>query len=231
VTRPLVSIVLPVHNQGDHVETVVEDILDRLDPIPASSELLLVVNGCTDHTADVCARLASTHERVRVETSDAGGWGRAVKIGIAAARGDLVCYTNSARTSADDLAALVSLALANPSVVVKANRRIRERLVRRAGSLLYNLECRALFDLSNWDVNGTPKIFPRSFDKLLHLREEGDLIDLEFTLVCRRERYPIVEVPIFSSRRRGGRSTTGVASALHLYLGAVRLWRSRRGTD
>ena len=53
-------------------------------------------------------------------------------------------------------------AAAYPNVVVKANRKIREHWTRRLGSLLYNLECRALFDLSNWDVNGTPKVFPRA---------------------------------------------------------------------
>ena len=45
---------------------------------------------------------------------------------------------------------------------MKANRKIRDNWRRRLGSLLYNLECRALFDLANWDINGTPKVFPRA---------------------------------------------------------------------
>jgi hypothetical protein len=52
---------------------------------------------------------------------------------------------------------------------VKANRKIRDHWSRRLGSLLYNLECRALFDLSVWDVNGTPKVFPRSCDRAAQL--------------------------------------------------------------
>ena len=50
-----------------------------------------------------------------------------------------------------------------PDVVVKANRRSATTGGAGLGSLLYNLECRALFDLSFWDINGTPKVFPRSF--------------------------------------------------------------------
>jgi hypothetical protein len=96
------------------------------------------------------------------------------------------------------------------------------------GSLLYNLECRALFDLSCWDVNGTPKIFPRDFHRLLSLRRDDDLIDAEFVATCRREGYPMLEVPTFSSKRHGGRSTTNVASALRMYWGAVELWREVR---
>jgi hypothetical protein len=113
-----------------------------------------------------------------------------------------------------------------PDVVVKANRKIRERWTRRLGSLLYNLECRALFDLSSWDVNGTPKVFPRSFAKLLALTRDDDLIDAEFSWICRREGYRMLEVPIFSSRRHGGTSTTTLLSAVRMYAGAYRLWRA-----
>ena len=94
------------------------------------------------------------------------------------------------------------------------------------GSLLYNIECRTLFDLSYWDINGTPKIFPRSFDKLLQLTRDDDLIDAEFNLVCRRENYPVIEVQIACSfRRHGGRWTTNYSSALKLYWGAFQMWR------
>ena len=102
---------------------------------------------------------------------------------------------------------------------------------RRIASLLYNLECRALFDLSYWDVNGTPKVFPRSLEKLMQLSRDDDLIDIEFNVICRREGYRMLEVPIFSNRRHGGRSTTGYFSAAKLYWGAVRFWRSIRNGD
>jgi hypothetical protein len=119
---------------------------------------------------------------------------------------------------------MLAYAGAYPNVVIKANRKIRESWRRRLGSLLYNLECRALFDLSNWDINGTPKVFPRAFDKLIQLTRDDDLIDAEFSMICRKETYPIIEVPIFSSRRHGGRSTTNYRSALRLYWGAYQLW-------
>ena len=51
--------------------------------------------------------------------------------------------------------------------VIKASRKIRENWKRRLGSLLYNLECRALFDLPYWDINGTPKVFGRHFIPLI----------------------------------------------------------------
>jgi hypothetical protein len=167
---------------------------------------------------------------VRTVDSIRGGWGLAVKLGIREARGEMLCYTNLARTSAQDLMLLLLYAVAYPSVVVKANRKIRESWRRRLGSLLYNLECRSLFDLSNWDINGTPKVFPRSFGELLDLRRDDDLIDAEFSVICRTNAFPIIEVPIFSTRRHGGRSTTNYRSALRMYWGAFQLWRSIRTT-
>jgi hypothetical protein len=85
-----------------------------------------------------------------------------------------------------------------------------------------------LFDLNNWDVNGTPKVFPRAFGKLLDLKRDDDLIDAEFSMICRRENYRMLEIPIFSHRRHGGKSTTRFNSAIKMYAGALSLWRQNR---
>jgi hypothetical protein len=148
-----------------------------------------------------------------------------VRAGLRAARGDLLCYTNCARTTADDLQRLILEAFANPGTVVKADRRMRDSWRRRVGSLLYNLECRMLFGLSTRDVNATPKVFARDHAALWALVSDDDLIDLEFAVTCARQGYPLREVPIFATRRQGGSTTTGYRSAVRMYVGAFRLWR------
>lgn len=223
----LVSVVLPVHNQADHICTIVEGHLAALGRIGHPVEVILVPNGCRDDSQAVCEALASAHPEVRVVPSAPGGWGRAVRAGLAAAHGELLCYTNSARTTPEELTLLVLYAAVHQGTVVKANRKIRDHWSRRLGSLLYNLECRALFDLSSWDVNGTPKVFPRSCDRLLALSRDDDLIDAEFNLICRRAGYPMLEVPIFSHRRHGGTSTTSLRSAVRMYWGAWQLARAQ----
>jgi glycosyltransferase involved in cell wall biosynthesis len=229
MTDRLISVVLPVYNQADHIKATVEEYEKALASVPTPHELILVVNACRDNSLEVCKELERAHKSVRVLHTEKGGWGHAVKQGLKEARGDLLCYTNSARTSPRDLTLLLLYAVAYPDVVIKANRKIRDSWRRRLGSLLYNLECRALFDLSYWDINGTPKVFPRSFGKLLALTSDDDLIDAEFNVTCRREDYPVIEVPIFSALRRGGKSTTNYHSAVRMYWGAYKLWRSLRG--
>ena len=223
----LISIILPVHNQADHIERLVKDHVRELVKVPAPYEMLLVENASRDATLDACKRLEAEFPCVRVISSEKGGWGSAVRLGLDQVKGEVICYTNSARTSPQDLVICLLYAIAYGGTVVKANRKIRESWRRRLGSLLFNIECRTLFDLSNWDVNGTPKVFPRSFDALLGLKRIDDLIDTEFCVICRRREYPMVEVPIFSTRRHGGRSTTGYSSALRMYWGAVDMWRKR----
>ena len=223
-----VSVVLPVHDQADHIGTVVEGYAAALDRLERPYELVLVTNACTDRSVEVATALAEEREAVRTFDLQQGGWGRAVRAGLREARGDVLCYANCARTTPEMLTLLLVYEAAYPQVVLKANRKIRDNWRRRLGSLIYNLECRSLFDLPVWDINGTPKVFPRAFAGLLALTRDDDLIDLEFLAVCKREDYPVLEVPLLSTQRHGGRSTTNYGSAIRMYWGAYRLAKAAR---
>jgi glycosyltransferase involved in cell wall biosynthesis len=201
----------------------VSGYLDALEKLNRPAEILLVTNGCTDASPTIAGELAAEHPNVHAVDLPRPGWGRAVREGLRIASGDLLCYTNCARTTPEMLTLLLIYEAAYPKVVLKANRKIRDNWRRRLGSLIYNLECRALFDLPIWDINGTPKVFPRQFGALLSLTRDDDLIDLEFAWICKRENYPILEVPLLATQRHGGRSTTNYGSALRMYVGAWRL--------
>lgn len=227
----LVSIILPVHNQADHIGDIARGYVNILSPFVQDFELILVANACTDNSHAVCEDLVNKDSRVKLVQTAESGWGKAVKLGLKEAKGEIVCYTNSARTSPEVLKSILEYSLINPDVVVKANRKIREGLRRRLGSLLYNLECRMLFDSPVWDINGTPKAFPRKYTPLLNLSREDDLIDAEFVALCRKHDYPMLEVPVLSTRRHGGKSTTNYGSAFKMYVGALRLWQQFKKTS
>lgn len=223
----LASIVLPVYNQSAHIREVIEGYIASLQQAPFAVEVLPVINGPRrDNSLEICHDLESSFPCVRTLCIEESGWGRAVRFGLSQARGDLLCYTNCARTTSRDLLLALIYGSIHPDSVIKANRKIREKASRRLGSLLYNLECRALFDLPYWDINGTPKVFSRTLSRLLELSRDDDLIDLEFNIICRRENYPVIEIPILSSRRYSGKSTTSLRSAVRMYWGAWRLHRT-----
>ena len=217
------SVVLPVFNQGPHISGIVRGYRDALQQLGIGFELILVPNGCTDNSVAVCQELGREDARIRTVEVAGSGWGRAVISGLAAATGDLLCYTNTARTSAQLLGRCVEAALADRSCVVKVTR-IARRGSRFWGSALYNMLGRLLLGLRGRDMNGTPKVFPGKFWALSGLSETGDLLDLEFMVCCKRLGYPVQELEAPWGGRQGGVSTTSLRSAARMYTGLLRFW-------
>src|SRR3954451_7683055 len=189
---PTFSLVLPVYNQADHIGEVVRQYRAALQGVLSTYEIILVPNGGRDASIAVCEALAKDYPELRVEVSDRAGWGRAVRQGLSVARGEMLCYTNSARTAPSDLELLIVYGIANPNAVVKAHRRSRDSLRRKIGSFLFNLECRVLLDLPTWDINATPKVFHRQIYESIALTADGDLFDLEFYAQCTQLRVPVL---------------------------------------
>lgn len=93
-TRPLVSVVMPVHNGRVHLEAAMRSILSQtVDDL----ELLVIDDGSTDGSADLALSCADQRTRVlRVEHTGEGG---ARNTGVDAARGRWIAWHD-----ADDVA-------------------------------------------------------------------------------------------------------------------------------
>jgi glycosyltransferase involved in cell wall biosynthesis len=172
VLERLISIVLPVHNQADHIEEVVQEYLAALARVSWPHELILVVNGCRDASWEICQALSTQHPTVRALKSEKGAWGLAVARS-ARAHGDC-CVTRICAHHGPGLTLLLLYAIVWPEIVIKANRKIREQRRRRLASL--QPQCRALFDLSmghQRDAEGVSANLRQAAD----LVADDDLID------------------------------------------------------
>jgi glycosyltransferase involved in cell wall biosynthesis len=227
--EPVLSVVLPCRNQEDHIGSVLRAYAEPLQAAGLAYELVVVPNACTDHTADVVRQIAAGDARVAVVESALGGWGRAVLLGLAAARGEVLCYTNSARTDPADIPPLLELYRQRAPCLAKVRREQRGAFWRELGSSLYNLEGRLLYGFSARDVNGTPKILSRDVYRRLDLHSLGDLLDLELIVKVARLGLPIVEKPVYGFKRHGGKSTTRLGSAWRMYTGALALRKTLAG--
>jgi glycosyltransferase involved in cell wall biosynthesis len=221
MTTPTFSIILPLYKQVNHAQHLYDTYTASLDTLNDTWELLFIVNGVNDGAVD---KLNSVNKRdnVKVLYLEKGGWGRAVKFGLAQGTGKYLCYTNSARTEIKDLLMILNYAKVNNDNVVKATRIIREKLTRKVGSTLYNFECRLLYKVPVWDVNGTPKVLPLKVYKQLNITSEDDLIDAEIIIQCAQKQIPIIEIPVISTARISGSSTTNFRSAYKMYKGLLR---------
>lgn len=220
------SVVLPCRDQEDHIAEVLRGYAAPLLKAGRPYELVVVPNACTDRTPERVRAAAAEDPRIRVVENPRGGWGLSVLTGLAAARGSLLCYTNSARTDPEHVAAVADLAVAHAPCIAKVRREHRGAPLREAGSWLYNLEGRLLFGLAARDVNGTPKAFPRALFEGLRLFSEGDLLDLELLAKASRRGIRVVELPVSGFRRHGGKSSTNLRTAFGLYAGALKLKRA-----
>jgi hypothetical protein len=222
-TPPRVSVVLPCRNQADHIGQILPRYAAALDRAGLPSELIVVPNASRDGTEHQVRALATRDPRVRCVENPDGGWGLSVRIGLEAARGAVLVYTNTARTDPEGLPDFVRSHLEQPQALVKAARRQRNAWRREAGSWLYNLEARMLFGIRCADINGTPKVFSRTLYSQLALTEDGDLLDLELIAQATRLEVSILDVPTFGFKRHSGKSSTTLRSAWRMYSGALRL--------
>ena len=222
INTPMFSVILPLYKQVGHAEHLYDTYTKNLDTLGDSWELLFIVNGVDDGAV---AKLNSLNTRpnVKVLWLAKGGWGRAVKFGLAQATGKYLCYTNSARTEISDLLLILNYARVNNDNVVKATRIIREKFTRKVGSTLYNLECRLLYQVPVWDINGTPKVLPRKVYDKLNIVSDDDLIDAEIIVRCSKMGVLIIDIPVVSTTRISGSSTTNFKSAFKMYMGALKL--------
>ena len=220
----LISLVLPCRNQADHIGLVLDGYRAALDGLGWPFELVVVPNASTDATCEVVERLGETDPRIRVVENPLGGWGLSVRTGLAAARGGILAYTNTARTNPATVPDFVRRYVESGAALVKARREGRHAPMRELGSILYNMEAKLCFRVNCRDVNGTPKVFGRALYESARLTADGDLLDLELMRHVAARGLSVVEIPVRGFTRHGGKSSTTFRSAGKMYAGAFWMW-------
>ena len=85
------SVVIPAHDEEGSIEQTVRGIARVLDSEKIPHEILVVLDHCTDATAEVVAQLAhDVSGLVTVVNRDEAGFGMAVRAGLSAFTGDCV---------------------------------------------------------------------------------------------------------------------------------------------
>jgi glycosyltransferase involved in cell wall biosynthesis len=87
---PSISIVIPVYNEEAILRAAVLDLVDRLETLGWSYELILAENGSTDQTRALALTLSERFTQLVCRHTDEANYGKALKDGILHARGDIV---------------------------------------------------------------------------------------------------------------------------------------------
>lgn len=87
---PDLSVVVPVHNEGENIDPLITEIRNALDPV-LSYELIYVDDGSSDDTLPRLKGIATEFERLRiVRHKNCCGQSTALWTGVAAARADWI---------------------------------------------------------------------------------------------------------------------------------------------
>lgn len=88
----LISIILPVYNRENFIE---ECIRSALDQSYSHFEIIVIDDGSTDRSGEICRRLAAGDSRIRLLAGDHAGVSAARNLGLEAARGDFLFFLDS----------------------------------------------------------------------------------------------------------------------------------------
>ena len=90
--KPLVSIIVPVYNVKDYVLTCLESLISQSYN---SIEIIIVDDGSTDGSGEICDRFALGDDRTKVFHKKNGGLSSARNYGIKKAKGKYICLVDS----------------------------------------------------------------------------------------------------------------------------------------
>lgn len=225
-TRPTITVVIPVHNEADYLPEAVPLLFAELEAVPADVSVRLMENGSTDATVAVGERLAENHAGLSVTSLDAPDYGGAMRAGFLGSDSEWVANFDIDYFSGEFLRD----ALAQGADVVLASKRARgsedrRSLLRRAGTLVFNLILRVLFRSSVSDTHGMKLIRRSVIDSVGgDVVSTLDLFDTELVLRAERAGFTIAELPVLVEERREARSS--LLSRVPRTLKG--LWRIRR---
>jgi putative flippase GtrA len=209
--KPDLSIVLPCYNEGPNIPLIIE----RVRPFwpQENFELILVNNGSTDDSAEIMAAEAARpgHDFVRIVTVSPNiGYGHGILTGLRAAQAPILAYSHAdIQTPPEDIFKAFHLlderGLDPQKTLVKGRRLNRPK----ASLLLTNglaVVANLLLGQQLEDINGQPKLFPRTLLAHLSHPPTGFAFDTYLMYVARLQGLAQVDFPVDFGVRLHGQS-------------------------
>jgi glycosyltransferase involved in cell wall biosynthesis len=216
---PLLSIVVPVFNEAATVGAVLERL--QTIPLPVAREIVVVNDGSTDGTRAVLDAVAPSAGLRIVHAASNGGKGRAIRIGLAEARGTILAIQDAdLELDPAQLADLVEPILSGRSSVVYGSRFLNGRpaapSVTVAANRFLTAVTNLLFGGRLTDMETCYKVMTIEVARSLALESDRFDIEPEITAKLLRRGHRIVELPVrFSPRTRQAGKKIGWKDGLH----------------
>jgi dolichyl-phosphate beta-glucosyltransferase len=204
LNQPLLSIIIPAHNEEKRLPPTLEQVFAFLDRQNYEAEVWVIENGSTDRTHEIAQSFTSQHQNLHVIRADGRGKGLAVQRGMLEARGQyrLMCDADLSMPIVE-VTKFLSRDTAEFDIAIASREapgavRYDEPRYRHLGGRLINLIIRLLILPGLQDTQCGFKCFRAQVADDLFKRQTllGWSFDIELLFIARRHGYRIIEIPI-----------------------------------
>ncbi len=170
---PLLSVIVPVYNTEKYLEECLESILDQTF---VNYEILLVDDGSTDNSGEICDAYAEKYNFIRVIHKKNAGIANTRKTGFLAARGKYISYVDSDKTIDPAMYAhMITQAQTHHADIVLCNilldmgtkKKIRSNRVKSGFYNKAKLQTQIYPHMLFGGENGTPGVIPSLCNKII----------------------------------------------------------------
>ena len=201
---PLLSIIIPAHNEENRLPQSLEVILEFIHAQPYQSEIIVVENGSSDRTAQISQSYADRHPEIQALQEPIAGKGLAVRRGMLAAKGDFRFICDADLSMPIEEVNLFLPPHAHPFDVAIASREIPgavrydEPYYRHLIGRAFNLLVRVVTLPGLQDTQCGFKCFRAdAAEELFPLQTiAGWTFDVEILFIARKRGMQVIEIPI-----------------------------------
>jgi dolichyl-phosphate beta-glucosyltransferase len=203
------SIIIPAYNEAARLGNTLRAVVDYLRQSRPDAEVIVVDDGSADNTADLARQLfadAGTLRTSVISYKSNLGKGRAVRLGLLAARGDVALFSDAdLSTPITEAPKLVEPIVSGQYDVAFGSRALDRALIgvhqswrREQGGRVFNLAVRLATGLPFWDTQCGFKAFRMSVCRPLVEAATVDRFgfDVELLYLAFRAGLNLKEVPV-----------------------------------
>ncbi len=203
---PLITIIIPAYNEEKRIKRTLMSHIDHFSKeYPGQFELVVVTDGCTDRTKAIIKKLGKKEVR-HFDFKHRLGKGGAIARGCQKARGEIVTYTDADGSTTprqlDDLISILMIlecdGIAASRYVGGSKLLVKQTMMRRVASRVFNLIVRTMFGLPFRDTQCGAKVFTKKVAKDIfsQLRVTDWAFDINLLYNAQKAGYDIREIPI-----------------------------------
>lgn len=202
----MLSIIIPAYNEEKRIKRCLNPTIEFLSKQPYESEIIVVLDGCTDSTRFVVEPFKNEFTNLKIiDYSPNRGKGHAVKTGMLEARGELRMFMDADYAVPIEILPRFILKLKDGYDIIIASRRHKETVIEQHQLFLrelagkgFGLLQRLVLGIPYYDTQCGFKLFTKEAAEYLfpQLKYNCSYFDAEMMYVAYKSRMKVLEMPV-----------------------------------